>query len=63
MGSIVADYDIVYDSTYEKFEDSLVHASMDLASGSNLTYDGNAVAAKSGELLSSVLVTRSASIS
>ena len=51
LGSIVADYDIVYDSTNDKFEDSLVQASVDLASGSNLTYDGKSVVAKTGAWL------------
>jgi len=60
LGSIVADYDIIYDSTSEDFEHSLVKASMDLALGSNLTYDGVSVAAKSGGWsASSCMFTRS----
>ena len=48
IGSIVADFYLVYDSSNAKFEKSLVQASMDLASGSTFIYNGTSVAAKAG---------------
>jgi len=48
IGSIIADFDLVYDSPNAKFEELLVQASTDLASGSTFTYNGTSVAAKAG---------------
>ena len=48
LGSIIVDFDILFDSSDVKFDDILVQASTDLASGTNLTYDGTTVAAQIG---------------
>ena len=48
IGSIIVDFDLVYDSSNAKFEESMVQASADLASGSKFTYNGTSVAAKAG---------------
>ena len=50
LGSIVTDFDIIYDSSNVEFEKSIVRACKDLASGTNLRYDGSTVAAKTGLL-------------
>lgn len=48
LGSIVADFDLIYDSSIVNFEETIIQASVELASGSNLSYDGISVAAKTG---------------
>jgi len=48
LGSIIVDFDILFDSSNVKFKDILVQASTDLASGTNLTYDGTTVSAQIG---------------
>jgi len=47
-GSIVADFDIIYDSSNDKIEENIVQASVVLSSGSNVIYDGASVTARLG---------------
>jgi len=49
LGSIVVDFDIIYESSNVEFREQLVQASVDLASGSNIFYDGTTMAAKAGQ--------------
>jgi len=56
LGSIVVDFDIIYDSSDVMFKDMLVQAYTDLYLKTNLTYDGSSVAAQTGSCYNSIRI-------